>query len=453
MAGRPAQHIGAGGGIMLRKDGEDWKRCREFNPGTCASETDGCCAVIPCTLCISWVGYGETQIDASASWTGAQWQGTVGPITFVAYWERSYGVCQFVVEANGEEVYREDLCEYASVDCRNVSGEADVSQYNIEGVLGWSTYEPRELPRITGDNGCADHFCSECDCICNQLCVTISRVDSSPLDAYDIPFCFGRAVIPVNDQCDYYGTESDRVYWSGTVTCGTDYDVLIELTRDEYTGRCQVQLTADGAEFSGTYDKKLVGCPDFEVTWEIDEYTTVTASCVPCGKCDSETGSCCAGRCLPGEACDNPMPSSLDIEVTMTPNYTPGGSETVDANCFDSMTGTLDFKTPAQGGVNCWEGEVSGSCTWCSQTANLTATFRLCCDGDGENFTLSIAEITSSTCVPTQSQTVAKTSCDLLLISDCLDEELTACFVGCLVDVYVEQPPSFTVCVTISEAP
>lgn len=65
------------------------KPCSEFTVEACdIAPADQCCGVLPCTLCLEWEVYGEDTAYGSASFTGSTWEGSVGGLSFVSYWER-----------------------------------------------------------------------------------------------------------------------------------------------------------------------------------------------------------------------------------------------------------------------------------------------------------------------------------------------------------------------------
>ena len=123
------------------------RKCSEFRSDSCdITETDGCCAVIPCTYCLDWNGsYSDTGI---ATWTGTGWSGTVNGWTVLLYWERGYesGECEFVVTVDGVEVYRNDC--YGGQSCRESSDTVAAEIDGQAGTLTWTKFEPRPLEYI-----------------------------------------------------------------------------------------------------------------------------------------------------------------------------------------------------------------------------------------------------------------------------------------------------------------
>lgn len=118
--------------IWQKKLSPPFKRCNERVTIRESCDSNICCGVTPCTLCLVKVeagGYGEEDIETkgSATLTDGTYEGTVDGHAFVGYWEKLYGVCEFVVELDGEEVGRWELCGYTEgVSCRNPAVTFDV---------------------------------------------------------------------------------------------------------------------------------------------------------------------------------------------------------------------------------------------------------------------------------------------------------------------------------------
>ena len=73
----------------------------------------------------------------------------------------------------------------------------------------------------------------------------------------------------------------------------------------------------------------------------------------PEAQCCCDGQICCPGRCFPDEVCDNPLPTTLNIQ------FTDPSTE----GCF-SITGTLTLNTPYS--ERTWSGiGLTGTCTWC----------------------------------------------------------------------------------------
>ena len=434
-----------------------WRKCRDKKLGTCNTETDTCCAVIPCRLCLQWDQYGGTTSYGTADFVDGSWLGTVSDHTFEAYWQRNeYGECEFFVFFDDEEVKRYPTCAYdpyeETQNCRKPAGLIDVETYVNQGTLRFSTVEPRPLPRrITGE-GCAENFCGDCECTCRKVCFIYAE-GGGLLDEYMPPTCGDLNTGLVSNECGEY---VDGVYWEADVVCrGDGVHLRLELVRDPYDGTCILRLTVNGAgRYEEVFEKHIIGCRSFDEQFQLDENTYVTATCVDCGGCQPLTGACCDGRCAPTvtETCLDPISSSLDVNVSIKATY-PDGT-TVEVEYCDYMDGTLDFKDVFDGGSLCWEGQISGSCSWCTTTSDITFLMRVCCAGDGESFDVSIVGFDNASCLGVQVQRVSATSCSPLLISGCFESAIS-CFLPCLAPPYfidIQQPPTFTICFTISEA-
>ncbi len=167
--------------------------------------------------------------------------------------------CEYVVELDGEEVYRATCYEGAS--CRDPQGEVAVDVGYLEGTLRWSKYEPRELPLIDDpDTGCRTHFCGNCRCSCDCLCVKITEPDGSVIEG---------------EICDT-SYPCDAPVWAGPVGY---YDLSVALGRDEYTGECVVVLTDGEEEQEPVF---VDGCSDMAATVVKYDGTTINLVCKQC---------------------------------------------------------------------------------------------------------------------------------------------------------------------------
>lgn len=407
------------------------KKCAEFPIEVCdKNKADGCCGVLPCKLCLEYETYADGISHGSAEFGSASWTGTVGGISFTAYWERNYesGECEFVVIFGGEEVYRSDC--YGGASCRNPTGEA-ATEINYEaGTLRWSVYEPRELELIDDpETGCRTHFCGSCHCSCECLCVTITE--------------YGGDVI-TGELCDV-AYPCDAPTWAGSIGY---YDLSLTLGRDQY-GECIITPTIDGVELEPV---AAPGCGSMSATFTDADGNVFEVACKECS-CTQGTEDCCYPRCeplkvnqdlieVPGD-CDNPLPLTLTCDLTATPTV---GSYT----CFNGSL-TLTFRTPlsSPSGTNCWEGTISGSCTDCN---NNTMTWNIkivvCCDALTHNHTVSLVPISGTACPATTlvSEDAITGMCDPFLVTGCFPT-FGACMV-CFGD-----SPSFDVCFDIYETP
>ena len=143
------------------------KVCGEITNDTA---TAGCCAVIPCDVCLQWVvpdpddPYADPTIHAGVmSWGGSRWSGTVDGMLVEAYWDLRRH-CVFFVEVDGVIVYTAARCatldEYGNqidpdeelAGCRAPDGRTTIERlldsYETEiGELVWSVPIEYELPR------------------------------------------------------------------------------------------------------------------------------------------------------------------------------------------------------------------------------------------------------------------------------------------------------------------
>ena len=158
----------------------------------------------------------------------------------------------------------------------------------------------------------------------------------------------------------------------------------------------------------------------------------------------------CCGRCLPLDCltgdpieCDNGLPMTLTADITATPSFGTSG-------CFNGSA-TLTFKTPVTGGLCCWEGTASGSCTDCNgATFNWTLLIVVCCGPDGWVVTITA----NGPCGSPPGETFEPDSCDPVLLSGCFAFPVSACFVGCMEGGITPIPsPEFTICFDIYETP
>ena len=144
----------------LRKKRTKFKRCRErfADVGCDTDQTDGCCGITICGLCLELETYSEV-FRGEARGSGTGYSGQVHGYEFEAYWLRSYGACVLVVEWDGEEVAHFGKCDYSGgVSCRNPSGELTVDLGGYEtGTLRFSPSDKLALPYYDVDtSGCGE---------------------------------------------------------------------------------------------------------------------------------------------------------------------------------------------------------------------------------------------------------------------------------------------------------
>lgn len=398
---------------LKRKYSTRLKPCQERTVTACDTvPADGCCGVIPCKLCLEWQVYMEDSQYGSAEFDTSSWVGTLAGMSFVAYWERNHDdECEFVVELDGEEVYRATCYEGAS--CRNPGGEVDVSTEYIEGTLIWSTFEPRELHVVVDpDTGCNDFFCGECRCSCECLCVTISE--------------YGGDII-TGELCDvaYF---CDAPTWAGTIGY---YDLSLTLGRDQY-GECILTPTVDGVELEPV---DAAGCGSMSATFTDEAGNVFEVTCKECA-CVPSNEPCCPDRQV--------WPSQLTIEIF---DPSPEG-------CYD-LSGTLNELDPD---AHSYGGSLSGTCTWCLQTFDIAFSVILTCNAESGWLVQFGVATPADDCgrVPPDA-VLTQVSCDPILLSGDVD-----CFQCALMNCMTPDPPNppmsvphdpFCLSILISESP
>lgn len=240
------------------------KPCSEFTVEACdTAPADQCCGALPCTLCLELEIYGEATTYGTATFGGSSWNGTVGGLAFVSYWERNYlsGECEYVVTLDGEEVYRATCYEGAS--CRNPGGSVGVTIGYDAGTLTWTKHDPLPLPlTIDPDTGCNDFFCDSCRCTCDALCVEL--IDS-----------FGAFMQGELGNVSY---SCDPPVWEGTV--GGLY-LSLALGRDA-DGRCIITATVDGNEQDAVF---APGCGEMSAVIDLYGISQITVFCKGCSGC------------------------------------------------------------------------------------------------------------------------------------------------------------------------
>ncbi len=260
------------------------KKCSEFvSPACDPIPTEGCCAVIPCSYCLTWAVYGQDDQLAVATFDVDGWYGAIAGVTFRGFWERNYetGECEFVVTLDADEIYRKSC--YEGQSCRDSSDSADATIGYDDGTLTWLKVEPRPLEYITDpDTNCRTHFCGSCECSCDCLCVTITPDTGNIF--IDVP-TYGE-ICDVSYPCD-------GPLWEGTVTGGYDvYEMSLALGRDAY-GECIITGTVNGEDIG---EVVADGCGEMSATFTLYDGTTVT---VRCKVCSCENTEVCEYCCLP----------------------------------------------------------------------------------------------------------------------------------------------------------
>lgn len=261
------------------------KHCSEFMVETCDNvPADGCHGVLPCKLCLEFAVYGEASQYGSAEFADSLWSGSIAGASFVSYWERNeYGVCEYVVEVDEEEVYRENCGNGASG--RDPAGAVTITIGYEEGTLSWSKYEPRELHPITHpDTGCKTFFCGNCRCSCRKLCIDVSEVLPYGYEGDDFTDTYSGELDDVST------SDCDPPVWEGTVG---SFAFSLSLGRDEY-GNCILTPTVDGNELAPV---AVTGCKDMTASFELEDGSSFTVRCKQCN-CAAVIGDCICGRPL-----------------------------------------------------------------------------------------------------------------------------------------------------------
>jgi len=258
--------------------------CSEQQTNACDPiPTDGCCAVIPCNLCLTWTPYGGDVVNTTAPFAVDGWYGTIAGVEFRGYWEHDYDTddCVFVVTLDAVEIYRKTC--YEGQSCRDPSDSADATIDYDDGTLEWDKIEPRRLALITDDQSyCRTPFCSDCLCSCDCLCVTITPNTGNIF--LDVPV-YGE-ICDVSYPCD-------GPLWEGTVTGVYEvYELSLALGRDAY-GECIITGTVNGEDIG---EVSADGCGEMSATFTLYDGTTIAVRCKVCGCDDTQVCEYC---CLP----------------------------------------------------------------------------------------------------------------------------------------------------------
>lgn len=170
-------------------------------------------------------------------------------------------------------------------------------------------------------------------------------------------------------------------------------------------------------------------------------------------ECGCGCGVVCCDRVLPLDSLtglpnlgDNVLPLELTVDIAATPS---DGSTT----CFNGSA-VITYKTAHTGGVNCWEGPMTGTCTDCyGNTFNWNLYITVCCGPDGWLVSVDPQRPTSTPCGPSLADYFTESVCDPVYISGCFVDEIVGCWPGCLVDVTLIPAPSFAICFEVYETP
>ena len=259
-----------------QQPGNKLQKCSErFSQWCDPTETDGCCAVIPCVYCLELEIYGQAIQRGASDFSTNGWSGSVGGGTFFGFWEvgNGSGKCEFVVQWNGEEVYRKSCDDGQS--CRDSSDEAAVIFEYEDAVLRWSKHEYRSLPYVKDPvTSCTIHFCGDCECTCEELCYSFSNLALSS----------SSGTIP---QLSY--TECDGPTWGTSfILDEEEYAIFAELVKDPETGECIFQVSLNGEPLASLL---IDNCKEISGSWELYGGGTLTLSCKKCS-CSARTGCC-----------------------------------------------------------------------------------------------------------------------------------------------------------------
>ena len=222
------------------------------------------------------------------------------------------GVCEFVVEFNGTEVYRKQC--YEGPTCRDSSDSASVTVDYEHGTLRWIKQEYRPLEyRVDPETGCTIWYCGDCECTCKELCATIYEEDGSVLAKGTLPDT---------------AYECEPPLWAGVVG---EYEISLSLRYDSYN-RCVIAPTVNGIDRQAVLAS---GCKQLSATIELDQYRTLS---VVCKECDCEETKC-VGCCPEG------VPKTLYVSGGIL------GTESVALTCEDCDIGPCDDAT-----LKVWKG-------------------------------------------------------------------------------------------------
>lgn len=189
------------------------------------------------------------------------------------------GLCEFVVNFDGEEVYRKSC--YEGQSCRDSSDSAEASIGYETGTLRWEKYEARPLPTVVDPiTGCRVHFCGTCHCTTRCLCVAIN---TAIVEGYGSTQYAGEI-------CDITYSDCEGPNWSGTVG-GIAID--LQLDADEYDGSCFVHGTIAGESVSQSISSD---CSAINLTFTLEDGATVQITSKECACAEDEPGICMCNR-------------------------------------------------------------------------------------------------------------------------------------------------------------
>ena len=227
----------------------NFDRCDHRMLGTCADDTEGCCAVVACDLCLrlldAYVTPEEYDIaipiaSGRATFSGDGYSGQVESITFLAEWLRDYetGQCKLFVEIRDPfdtQFLEFSKCYDPEADCMFPAGEQSVT-FLLEGTpkavkLVWTPLDVMTLRhRQEPYNECLLPACGDCTCSTRELCLTLSGTDG----------CIEALLVKatrVDEDC----LLEELPEWDYSFTC--NYKVIsgsLRMEHNEVTGYCEL---------------------------------------------------------------------------------------------------------------------------------------------------------------------------------------------------------------------
>jgi hypothetical protein len=331
-------------------------KCAERSLPACEGETEDCCKVVACEYCLTFTssGYATEYGVASGS---TEWIGAVAGASFIAYWQKAYnGVCQFIVTINGTPI---SIADCGHTSCRDSSGTASLVIGGHSGTLKWDKRLHHPLKYVIDPlTSCRVHFCGDCECTCETLCVVVTEpppypgetVNTTVLDPYScdglLPADCGFCDAAPPDSMTYGelpNIEDDfclKPTWSNTVA---GRSITLTLTRGA-SGQCLLGGSVYG-EAVGPIN--VTDCKTITASFTLADGTKIDVSCKECG-CD--TGP-------PADAldCCDKVPCAFCV------TYTPygGDAETVHSEYTD---GKWSGSVGGSGFLMYWHKNIYGEC-------------------------------------------------------------------------------------------
>ena len=114
----PERYVVGMNNVRFQRPLQRLRRCNETVVDACEPDrvapadktlpTAGCCAIIPCEICVELDLLG-TIYNAIATWDGDQWTAVINGIDVAFYWDQPAD-CSFFVYFDGVEVYEAPRC-------------------------------------------------------------------------------------------------------------------------------------------------------------------------------------------------------------------------------------------------------------------------------------------------------------------------------------------------------